>query len=201
MNIHNCSKTTFPVENSHSLNASLNVMNFKGLRFNKYLVYDTGATISVVNNKDILLNVKDATIEVSVADGATLEADCVGDLIIRVGIVSITLENTLYLPESSFNLVSLKQIEERGFNVLITKESVIVFNQNVAPTIIASRKNAADLYMGPQFSEESLECDFDYDGLADMLSNANQDDKDKSSMNEMSEYQEHDYSSRALINF
>ena len=54
--------------------------------------------------------------------------------------------------------------------------------------------------MGPQFSEESLECDFDYDGLADMLSNANQDDKDKSSMNEMSEYQEHDYSSRALIN-
>ena len=101
----------------------------KGLRFNKYLVYDTGATISVVNNKDILLNVKDATIEVSVADGATLEADCVGDLIIRVGIVSITLENTLYLPESSFNLVSLKQIEERGFNVLITKESVIVFNK------------------------------------------------------------------------
>lgn len=200
MNIHNCSKTTFPVENSHSLNASLNVMNFKGLRFNKYLVYDTGATISVVNNKDILLNVKDATIEVSVADGATLEADCVGDLIIRVGIVSITLETTLYLPESSFNLVSLKQIEERGFNVLITKESVIVFNQNVAPTIIASRKKAADLYMGPQFSEESLECDFDYDGLADMLSNANQDDKDKSSMNEMSEYQEHDYSSRALIN-
>ena len=97
--------------------------------------------------------------------------------------------------------MSLKQIEERGFNVLITKESVIVFNQNVAPTIIASRKNAADLYMGPQFSEESLECDFDYDGLADMLSNANQDDKDKSSMNEMSEYQEHDYSSRALINF
>ena len=117
----------------------------------------------------MLRNLKAVKVDVSVADGAVLEAKQAGDLVIKIASVSVVLSDTLYLPESSFNLVSLKHIEEEGFHVLITNESVIVFKQDVTPTIVATRRNHAQLYSGPQFSKESLDSHIMYDELADML--------------------------------
>ena len=115
-----------------------NRTKLKGSYKNKYpLVYDSGATVTVVNDITLLSEVKDSNIEVTTAEGETSYAQAEGTLLITVNGLDIKLKEVLYIPEIKLNLISIKQFEDLGFSILISDYHMFVLHNAHAPIVVA----------------------------------------------------------------
>lgn len=127
-----------------------NRTKLKGSYKNKYpLVYDSGATVTVVNDITLLSEVKDSNIEVTTAEGETSYAQAEGTLLITVNGLDIKLKEVLYIPEIKLNLISIKQFEDLGFSILISDYHMFVLHNAHAPIVVAKYCKKDDLYSGP----------------------------------------------------
>ena len=85
------------------------------------LVYDLGATVSVVNDKTLLNDIKESNIEIATAEGETSTAYALGTLTISVNGLNAKLDGVLYLPSIQLNLISIKQFEDLCYAILISE--------------------------------------------------------------------------------
>ena len=126
-----------------------NRTKLKGSYKNKYpLVYDSGATVTVVNDITLLSEVKDSNIEVTTAEGETSYAQAEGTLLITVNGLDIKLKEVLYIPEIKLNLISIKQFEDLGFDIDFRLSHVRI-TQCPCTNSCCKVLQKDDLYSGP----------------------------------------------------
>lgn len=92
--------------------------------------FDSGATSHMTNDKSLLINFREANGKVAVANSAAIDIKGVGTATLHpVGYNSITVENVLYIPELSTNLLSVSKIAERGYTVCFRQSGCQVINK------------------------------------------------------------------------
>lgn len=114
------------------------------------LVYDLGATVSVVNDKTLLNDIKESNIEIATAEGETSTAYALGTLTISVNGLNAKLDGVLYLPSIQLNLISIKQFEDLCYAILISENLMFLVHSDHEPTVIAKYSPKDDLYSGPR---------------------------------------------------
>lgn len=117
---------------------------------NEVWIIDSGATSHMCCDKKsfaALYQIKDP-IEVMVGDGRALTAVGKGDVVLDVVLPnseskSCTLHDVLYVPELSYNLVSVAKVSQKGKIVKFTKNACYVLNKH---NMIAKAAKVGSLY-------------------------------------------------------
>lgn len=129
-------KTAFFVENNEQ---NLEI-EFEKKSLSNFVV-DSGATTHMVNNKNILSEIKDYKSEIGIAKkNQKLEAEAVG----TVNGEQCILNEVLYVPELSKNLLSVHAVTERDGEVTFKKNKVIVFKNG--QKVLEGKKQENGLY-------------------------------------------------------
>lgn len=131
---------------------------------NAEFILDSGATCHVVNDKDLFVTQEPAYKIIKGATGSTV-AKMTGN--VKCG--NIILENAIYLPQAAHNVVSLKKLFEKGYEVEWNKDEVLVKHDNER-ILEAKNKNGFYIVQNPSSEivletlkgEDILSCHKDY---------------------------------------
>lgn len=129
---------------------------------------DSGCTHHVSNRKDWFMSFEELNVEMvnTAADpqkqsGATLHAKGVGKIILRMYVGNpvrrIVLDNVYYVPHIRKNLMSVSQIEKKGYELMIKDGTIKVRDVHTKKVLcIATRNN--DLYAVKGTVEKNKNC-------------------------------------------
>ncbi|KAG7666113.1 uncharacterized protein J8A68_000369 [[Candida] subhashii] len=117
----------------------------------KSILYDTGASTSVVKDRSLLTNFdKTKRKYFKVADKNLLRSEGTGTLTLNINGEEIIISDVSLVPNAAMNIVSLGQITEFGYNYYGSNKCLYLLNMNERRCILAAknvlRKN---LYIGP----------------------------------------------------
>ena len=85
------------------------------------LVLDSGCTQSILMNKEQLQNYRPYFCNFSTADAGTLQCVSIGNLFVSP---SLTVEDVLYCPEISMNLISVSQLCDQGHTMSVNRQTI-----------------------------------------------------------------------------
>lgn len=110
---------------------------------------DSAATNHVTSRKDWLLNVEQADIDkITVANNEHISVDCVGQANITTIVnnqkFDIVVNDVLYVPKLSTNLLSVSQLTKRGNRVVFTDQGCQIYNRN--GTLISTADLVNNMY-------------------------------------------------------
>lgn len=120
-------------------------------RINSHWIVDSGATTHLTNDKTLLTDCKETDIKILVAkDKACMYANVTG----KVKTKDVILNDVLYVPELTKNLLSVKAITERGGQIKFNENRVEIFKDKIK--IMEGKKNENGLYEIQLKNEEIL---------------------------------------------
>ncbi|CAB0033335.1 unnamed protein product [Trichogramma brassicae] len=125
---------------------SSNLCFFTGTAVNTKWCLDSGSTSHVCSDKDRFRNTYRATGTLQLASDATADIYGKGDVSIKTSesCQTITLKDTLYVPDLRTNLVSVARTVDYGFKVTFDKNCAVVLDDN--GEIQAQADRIGDLY-------------------------------------------------------
>ena len=128
---------------SHALSSVTNIEKSKW-------IVDSGATCHMCNNKNLFLELRnlEEVHEIKVGDGYSVEAKGEGTIELQVmlddAVNSCKLYNVLYIPDLSFNLLSVSKTVKAGKTVKFSQNGCQIVNKN--SNIVAAAKKVSNLY-------------------------------------------------------
>ncbi|CAF0996316.1 unnamed protein product [Brachionus calyciflorus] len=158
---------------SQTKNAHLNIKNNDEFIFHtkaslnseakNIWLLDSGATNHLCCIKSMFSDLKPHSSKVKVGDGRDLEVMGIGNIKAKIksknDLKSITIENVLYVPELSVNLISIGKLSRKGFKIIFEREKCNIVSND--ETIIEAKswsqnKNLYELSLLFQESERAL---------------------------------------------
>ena len=122
-----------------------------------YWYLDSGATEHMVNDRSLLKDLirLEKPIEIGVAKGGeSMTAEFKGMVTVFANVknekICINVENVLCIPELRCNLLSVRKLDEKGFDIIIQKGKVYV---KAGKKIIATGESCGNLYLMNLFIE------------------------------------------------
>lgn len=93
------------------------------------LIVDSGSSSHMCNNANLLCNLKTNRIEITCADkGTKLESSGVGDMHVSINGFTKTLNNVLYVPQLSENLLSVSNLCNEGLVVVFKDDGCFIYD-------------------------------------------------------------------------
>ncbi|KAG7664873.1 uncharacterized protein J8A68_001599 [[Candida] subhashii] len=134
----------------------------------KMILYDSGASTSVVTDRSLLTNFnKRNTKQFKVADESILRSQGSGTLKLNVNCEEIAIPDVSLVPNAALNIISVGQLTEFGYNAYVCNKYLYLLNMNERRCILVAKNiGKKNLYMGPingeVESDEALEIGFLY---------------------------------------
>ena len=102
-------------------------------------VIDSGASKSLVGNKDVMHNYSNHYTEMSVADANADSMKCPGKGSIELN-NQLKLENVVHCPDVALNLLSVAQLADRGLEITFDNDSCIVRNKKTKDVVLRGKR-------------------------------------------------------------
>src|SRR5947209_13787526 len=115
----------------------------------KYWIIDSGSTKHIICVKEFFTSLQPSDTIISWGTANKTRASGHGDveIIFSDTGVKATLQNCLYMPEIGINLLSLGQLDIRGFRIIIYNSRITIYNNK--EQLITTGENRKNLYFLP----------------------------------------------------
>ncbi|XP_055627599.1 uncharacterized protein LOC129769384 isoform X1 [Toxorhynchites rutilus septentrionalis] len=142
-----CQKEKRPVQKGNAAFYAANAVQ-SNERNDTDWFFDSGATVHLCRNKEILENPQDVSTRINVANNAAVEVVAKGSVKLEVNCgertCDLTMSDVLCVPDLAINLLSVSKVCKNGFRVLFTKEECQVVDPDNA--IVAIGREVDGLY-------------------------------------------------------
>lgn len=106
---------------------------------------DSGCTSHLCGDKELLIDTKNISSGLKLANGATTKVEAIGDIKITASVnrenKDIRLVDALYVPDLRTNLLSVARIVDRGYEVTFKKNRAVVRDPQGKVRMVANRTN------------------------------------------------------------
>ena len=122
-----------------------------GTSFGERWLIDSGASVHVTNNKELLFNVRTATESVTVGNGQEAKATLKGNVILKneLGSGTIKLKDVLYIKDFYKNIMSVPRLMKNG-STMQWSDGKVKLSQNGKDISIEREKDETMFYLTAQ---------------------------------------------------
>ena len=116
-------------------------------------IADSGASRHVCNNRDLFQELEPHSSVINTATGQPASIEGIGTIMMSSHVngqtISISMSNVLFVPSFKCNLISLSELEKKGYRVVISDGRVKVFDGSILKAVGKREGTLYHMYFGP----------------------------------------------------